>query len=89
MMLWLIMRAAKQVLQDETLKRLAHELVEKIRANVSIDWTQREAVRASLRRMVKRLLRKYGYPPDLQVQATELILRQSEKFTEWNLRKEG
>ena len=58
--------SAVQVLGDETLRTIARELVETVRNNVTIDWTLRENVRAHLRRLVKRILRKYGYPPDKQ-----------------------
>jgi type I restriction enzyme R subunit len=70
--------SAVQVLRDETLKAIAQELVQAIRRNVSIDWTEREAVRAKLRVMVKRLLKKYGYPPDKQEKATQTVLQQAE-----------
>ena len=53
-----------QVLGDETLRDIARELVETVRNNVRIDWTLRENIRANLRRLVKRILRKHGYPPD-------------------------
>ena len=58
--------SAVHVLGDETLCVIARELVRTVRANVTIDWTLRENVRANLRRLVKRILRKYGYPPDKQ-----------------------
>lgn len=70
--------SAVQVLGDETLKGIARELVETVRNNVTIDWTVREAVRAKLRVMVKRILRKYGYPPDKQEKATQTVLEQAE-----------
>ena len=60
------------------LKTIARELVETVRNNVTIDWTLREDVRAKLRVMVKRSLRKYGYPPDKQKKATETVLEQAE-----------
>ena len=69
--------SAKQVLGDETLHTMARELVETIRRNVSIDWTLRDSVQAKLRVMVKRLLKKYGYPPDKQQKATETVLEQA------------
>ena len=69
--------SAKQVLGDETLHTMARELVETIRRNVSIDWTLRDGVQAKLRVMVKRLLKKYGYPPDKQQKATETVLDQA------------
>jgi type I restriction enzyme R subunit len=70
--------SAMQVLGDETLRDIARELAVKIRQNVTIDWTIKETVRAGLRAMVKRLLRKYGYPPDKQESATDLVLQQAE-----------
>ena len=70
--------SAVQVLGDGTLRDIARELVETVRGNVTIDWTLRENVRANLRRLVKRILRKYGYPPDKQEKATQTVLEQAE-----------
>jgi SOS-response transcriptional repressor LexA len=70
--------SAVQVLGDETLATIARELVEMVRRNVTIDWTVKESVRAKLRIMVKRILRKYGYPPDKQEKATLTVLEQAE-----------
>jgi type I restriction enzyme R subunit len=70
--------SAVQVLGDDTLKTIARELVEMVRRNVTIDWTAKESVRAKLRVMVKRILRKYGYPPDKQEGATQTVLQQAE-----------
>ena len=70
--------SAVQVLGDETLRDIARELVETVRGNVTIDWTLRENVRANLRRLVKRVLRKHGYPPDKQESATRTVLEQAE-----------
>ena len=70
--------SAVQILGDETLCNIARELVETVRNNVTIDWTLRENVRANLRRLVKRTLRRYGYPPDKQEQATRTVLEQAE-----------
>jgi type I restriction enzyme R subunit len=70
--------SAVQVLGDDTLKNIARELVETVRNNTTIDWTVRETVRAKLRVMVKRILRKYGYPPDKQEKATTTVLQQAE-----------
>ena len=70
--------SAVQVLGDETLRTIARELVETVRNNVTIDWTLRENVRAHLRRLVKRILRKHGYPPDKQEKATRTVLEQAE-----------
>lgn len=69
-------------LNDETLKKIAHELTESLRQNVSIDWSVREAVRARLRLMVKRILRKYKYPPDKEREAVALVLQQAEALSE-------
>ena len=70
-------RAAK-VLGDDALRMIARELVDTVRKNVTIDWTVRESVRAKLRVIVKRILRKYGYPPDKQEAATNTVLQQAE-----------
>jgi type I restriction enzyme R subunit len=76
--------SAVKVLGDETLRTIARELVETVRKNVTIDWTVRESVRARMRTLVKRLLRKYGYPPDKQEKATLTILEQAEVLSkEW------
>ena len=69
--------SAVQVLGDATLRDIARELVETVRGNVTIDWTLRENVRANLRRLVKRILRKHGYPPDKQENATQTVLEQT------------
>jgi type I restriction enzyme R subunit len=70
--------SAVQVLGEPTLRHIAQELVRTVRANVTIDWTMRENVRAQLRVLVKRILRKYGYPPDKQEKATQTVLEQAE-----------
>ena len=70
--------SAVQVLGDESLRGIARELVETVRGNVTIDWALRENVRANLRRLVRRILRKHGYPPDKQEQATQTVLEQAE-----------
>jgi type I restriction enzyme R subunit len=69
--------SAVKVLGDDTLKDIARELVETVRKNVTIDWTVKESVRAKLRVMVKRILRKHGYPPDKQEKATQTVLEQA------------
>lgn len=74
--------SAVKVLGDETLCIIARELVKTVRANVTIDWTVRENVRAQLRVLVKRILRKYGYPPDKQEKATQTVLEQAEVLSE-------
>ncbi len=77
--------ASVRELGDETLKKIAHELTEALRKNVSVDWAKRDSVRASLRLMVKRILRKYKYPPVKTEQAVELVLSQAEELCkEWN-----
>ncbi|MBU4175087.1 MAG: type I restriction endonuclease subunit R [Actinobacteria bacterium] len=70
--------SAVAVLGDETLRKIAKEIVQTVRNNVTIDWTVRENVRARMRVMVKRVLRKYGYPPDKQEAATRTVLEQAE-----------
>jgi type I restriction enzyme, R subunit len=70
--------SAVSVLGDATLRGIARELVETVRKNVSIDWTLRENVRAHLRVLVKRILRRHGYPPDKQETATRTVLEQAE-----------
>jgi type I restriction enzyme R subunit len=76
--------SAVAVLGDETLREIARELVETVRNNVTIDWTLRETVRAHLRVLVKRILRKHGYPPDKQERATQTVLEQAELLSgEW------
>lgn len=74
--------SAVKVLGEPTLRAIAQELVKTVRSNVSIDWTLRENVRAQLRVLVKRILRRYGYPPDLQENATQLVLEQAEMLSE-------
>jgi len=76
--------SAVKVLGDETLRTIAQELVRTVRANVTIDWTLRENVRAQLRVLVKRILRRYGYPPDKQERATDTVLEQAALLSaEW------
>lgn len=70
--------SAVKVLGDDCLRHIAHELLKTIRENVTIDWTAKESVRAKLRVMVKRILRKFGYPPDKQEKATQTVLQQAE-----------
>jgi type I restriction enzyme R subunit len=76
--------SAVKVLGDATLRTIARELVATVRNNVTIDWTLRENVRAQLRVLVKRILRKHGYPPDMQEKATQTVLEQAEVLSaEW------
>ena len=74
--------SAVQVLGDETLRDIARQLVETVRNNVTIDWTLRENVRAHLRVLVRRILRRHGYPPDKQEKATQTVLEQAEVLSE-------
>src|SRR5258706_6576244 len=64
-------------LHEPTLKTIARELVSHVRKNVTIDWTLREAAQAQIRVLVRRILRKYGYPPDKQEKATQTVLEQA------------
>jgi type I restriction enzyme R subunit len=74
--------SAVKMLGEPTLRAIARELVETVRNNVTIDWTLRENVRAQLRVLVKRILRKHGYPPDKQEKATQTVLEQAEVLSE-------
>ena len=74
----------KDLMADDILAAIAHDLVEAIRSSVTIDWTQKEAVRADMRRKIKRLLRKHGYPPDQQEEAVLTVIEQAEVVAkEW------
>ena len=75
-------KSAVEILGTDTLKKMAFELTELIRKNVTIDWTKRKAVQAKIRIMIKHLLRKYGYPPDKQKLATDLVLDQAKLLAE-------
>jgi len=70
--------SALQVMSDEKLRVIVHELLVSLRENVAVDWAHRESARARLRVLVKRILRKYGYPPDLQDAAVQMVLQQAE-----------
>lgn len=74
--------SAVAILGDEVLKNIALELHKSIRNSVTIDWTLRENIRALMRVRVRRILRKYGYPPDKQQKATETVLEQAEMLSE-------
>ena len=74
--------SAVKVLGDDALRAIARELVATVRANVTIDWTMRENVRSQLRVLVKRILRKHGYPPDKQEKATQVVLEQAEALSQ-------
>ena len=71
-------QSAVEVLGDENLKIIAHKLLKSLKANVSVDWSHRESARARLRVLVKRILRKFGYPPDLEDAAVRGVLAQAE-----------
>lgn len=71
-------------LHDETLKKIAQELTQSLRDNLTVDWSERESVRAKLRLMVKRILKKYKYPPDQADAAVQLVLEQAQALgDEW------
>jgi type I restriction enzyme R subunit len=70
--------SAVAVLGDETLRTIARELVLAVRRNTTIDWAEKESVRAKVRLMVKRILKRYGYPPDRQEKASRTVLEQAE-----------
>ncbi|MBO6756357.1 MAG: type I restriction endonuclease subunit R [Roseibium sp.] len=70
--------SAIEVLGDEKLRLIAHELLEQLRQNATVDWHKRESARARMRVLVKRILKKYGYPPDLSEEAVKLVLEQAE-----------
>lgn len=74
--------SAVRELSDEILKKIAHELTENLRKNIKVDWAERESVRANLRLMVRRILRKYKYPPDYQEGAVDLVLQQVQALGE-------
>ena len=73
--------SAVEIMGNDQLKLIAHELLESLKANVSVDWAHRENARARLRVLVKRILRKYGYPPDLQDTAVQMVLQQAEALS--------
>ena len=70
--------SAKEIMNSDILRELAIALTQKVRESVSIDWTIKEAARANIRRHIKRILNKYGYPPDMQLLATENVIKQAE-----------
>lgn len=74
--------SARELMGKEKLRELAVVLYNKVRENASIDWTIRESVRAKLKVIVKRILRQYGYPPDMEMLATETVLKQAELIAE-------
>ena len=70
--------SVRQLMQQDKLRELAVKLTERVKQNASIDWTIKESVRAKLKVIIKRTLRQYGYPPDMQKLATETVLKQAE-----------
>ena len=74
-------KSARDLMGEDALRVIANELMQTIKANVTVDWAQREPARANIRRLVKRILRKYGYPPDLQNTAVRQVLQQAEVFS--------
>lgn len=78
-------QSARDVMGQDQLRELAIVLVARVRQNASIDWNLKESVRARMKVMVKRLLRQYGYPPDMQALAIELVLEQAKVFTEFEV----
>ncbi len=74
--------SAVRMLEDEILKKIAQELTQSLRDNLTVDWSERESVRAKLRLMVRRILRKYKYPPDQADAAVELVLEQAQSLGE-------
>lgn len=82
--------SAIQMMGDDKLKLIAHELLVSLRENVSVDWAHRDSARARMRVLVKRILRKYGYPPDLQDEAVQTVLQQAEALSStWSMPRSG
>jgi len=82
--------SAIQMMGDDKLKLIAHELLVSLRENVSVDWAHRDSARARMRVLVKRILRKYGYPPDLQDAAVQTVLQQAEALSSgWSVSHRG
>lgn len=73
--------SAVAAMGNDLLKLIAHELLESLKSSVTVDWSHRESARARMRVLVKRILRKYGYPPDLQDAAVQTVLRQAEALS--------
>ena len=80
--------SARELMEKDKLRELAVVLFEKVKANASIDWTIKESVKAKLKVIVKRTLRQYGYPPDMQKLATETVLKQAELIADGIMRGE-
>ena len=79
--------SARELLGDETLRKMARELVETVRKDVTIDWTLRDSVQAKLRVLVKLMLKRYGYPPDKRQKATGTAFRSFDRYDEKRVRK--
>nr|WP_231117215.1 type I restriction enzyme endonuclease domain-containing protein [Pseudodesulfovibrio alkaliphilus] len=73
--------SAVEIMRDESLRVIAHELLNSLKKNVTVDWSKRESARARMRVLVKKILRKYGYPPDMQDAAVQAVLRQAEELS--------
>ena len=76
-------QSALDVLGNEELRQIAHVLVEQLQKNVTVDWQRKESARAKLRVLVRRILKKFGYPPDLAPAAINLVLSQAETLLRW------
>ena len=74
--------SAVEVMGDKGLRVIAQELLSSLKSNVSVDWAHRDSARARMRVLVKRILRKYGYPPDLEDAAVQTVLQQAELLSE-------
>ena len=74
--------SAKELMDDELLVKIAREVAEKLRKNVTVDWNVKESVRAKLRLIIKNILKRYKYPPDEEKKAIDLVLVQAEQFSE-------
>ena len=79
--------SAVQMMGDDKLKLIVHELLMSLRENMSVDWVHRDSARARMRVLVKRILRKYGYPPDLQDTAVQTVLQQAEALSSTGRRR--
>ncbi|MDD2852630.1 MAG: DUF3387 domain-containing protein [Desulfuromonadaceae bacterium] len=73
--------SAVDAMGNDALKIIAHELLTGLKSNITVDWSHRESARARMRVLVKRILRKYGYPPDLQDAAVQTVLQQAEALS--------
>lgn len=77
--------AAMREMGDDILKKIAMELTNKLRSSVSVDWQKRESVRAKMRNMIRIILRRFKYPPDEQVEAIDMVMKQAEVLSdEWS-----